>query len=125
MRVNLVSGISVVNDGVTVGERMLGGRRARVVLAALALSRYPLTGEQLAAIVWADDLPATWPAALRGIVRALRTACAPPAVGASTSSSRRRSGYRLADGVEVDVERRCQPAAQDGLACSPRAGIRR
>lgn len=104
MRVNLVSGISVVNDGTTVSERVLGGRRARVVLAALALSRYQLTGEQLAAIVWADTLPATWPAALRGIIRGLRTACAAAGGGGQHLIVTAPLGYRLADGVEVDVD---------------------
>jgi hypothetical protein len=54
----------VVNAGVTVSGMALGGRRARVALTALALAENQLTAGQLAAVVWADQPPATWQAAV-------------------------------------------------------------
>ena len=103
MRVNLLGGVSVASDGVTVSGMALGGRRARVALAALALSGNQLTGGQLAALVWADQPPATWQVALRGIIGGLRAACAPAGGAGQHLIVTAPLGYRLADGVEVDV----------------------
>src|SRR5580700_1091835 len=82
----------------------LGGRRARVALTALALSKNQLTAGQLAAVVWADQPPATWQPALRGIIRGLRAACAPAGGADQHLIVTAPLGYRLADGVEVDVD---------------------
>ena len=63
-------------SGVVSGSR-LGGRRARVVLVALALERHAVPAERLATLVWSGAPPPTWPTALRGVVHELRTALEP------------------------------------------------
>lgn len=99
--------------GVSAGDRAvvgaaLGGRRARVVLVALALSNRPVPAETLAEVVWPLDPPATWPVALRGVVSGLRTALAGldlsgPEDGAAALIQTTPVGYRLVDGVSVDI----------------------
>jgi predicted ATPase/DNA-binding SARP family transcriptional activator len=97
--------------GVVSGSR-LGGRRARVVLVALALERYPVPAERLAALVWSGAPPPTWPVALRGVVRELRTALEPIGGGGQQVIATESPGYRLAAGVEVDVGAAVQAAAE-------------
>ena len=67
---------AVTGETGTVAGAGLGGRRARVALVALALARTTVLSERLADMIWADDRPATWPVALRGVVRGLRSALA-------------------------------------------------
>lgn len=86
-----------------VSGQALGGRRGRVALVALALSGGHVPADRLAATIWGDDLPATWQTALRGVVRGLRSACAPAGGGGQRLIATTPSGYRLADGVTVDV----------------------
>ena len=88
--------------GVVSGAR-LGGRRAQVLLAALALERGPLSGDRLADLVWDGRPPATWPAALRGVVRGLRQAVAAAGVGDQELVATVSGGYQLGAGVDVDV----------------------
>jgi hypothetical protein len=64
-----------MGEGDAAGQRVaLGGRRARVALAALALADGPVSAGRLAAILWSDQPPPTWPTAQRGMVRGLRAA---------------------------------------------------
>src|ERR1700759_5030980 len=88
-----------------VAGQSLGGRRARGALGALALADGHVSGERLATMIWGDDPPATWPVALRGVVRGLRTACSELGGGDQHLIATGPAGYRLAAAVEVDVER--------------------
>lgn len=74
VRVELLGACGVSAGGRSVAGAALGGRRARVVLAVLALSDGPVPADHLAAAIWGEQLPASWQAALRGVVRGLRTA---------------------------------------------------
>jgi predicted ATPase/DNA-binding SARP family transcriptional activator len=103
VRIDLLGVVAVAADGREVSGAALGGRRARVALAALALADGPVRAEQLAETIWGDDLPATWQPALRGIIRGLRTALGPVGGGDQRAIATAPSGYRLASGVEVDV----------------------
>lgn len=94
---------------VTAGDRTvsgagLGGRRARIVLAALALADGPLSADQLAAAIWGEHLPASWPVALRGVVRGLRSALAPVRGDGQRVLVTTPAGYGLAADVLVDVK---------------------
>lgn len=62
-----------------------------------------MPAERLAAMIWADVLPPTWPAALRGVVRSLRTALAPVGGDGQRLIETVPSGYRFAPSVVVDV----------------------
>ena len=88
---------------IAVAGHALGGRRARLVLVALAVAAGPVPAERLARVVWGDEPPSTWPVALRGVVRALRTACEPAGGGGQRLIATVPSGYQLAPGVRVDV----------------------
>ncbi|HEY1738983.1 MAG TPA: BTAD domain-containing putative transcriptional regulator, partial [Acidimicrobiia bacterium] len=104
MRVEVVGTLNVVNGDDAVTDGALGGRRARVVLVALALADGQLSADHLATLIWGDELPPTWPAALRGVVRGLRATCAPLCRDGEQLILTAPSGYRLADGVEVDID---------------------
>ena len=95
--------VSVRGENAVLAGRALGGRRARLVLVALAVANGALSGERLAQIVWGDDLPPTWPVALRGVVSGLRTACRPLGGADQQLIATTPSGYSLAEGVLVDV----------------------
>jgi predicted ATPase len=103
MQVDVLGVVGVVNGGAAVRGRALGGRRAHIALVALALSGRQLTGEQLAEIIWAEQPPATWQAALRGVIHGLRTACAQLGGGDQGMIVTTPAGYRLASGVVVDT----------------------
>lgn len=96
--------VGVRNDDSAVLGRALGGRRARLALVRLALADRPLTAHELAATIWADELPATWDVALRGVIRGLRSSCAPVGGGDQALIATVPTGYQLADGVEVDLK---------------------
>jgi predicted ATPase/DNA-binding SARP family transcriptional activator len=103
VRIDVLGQVSVSNGDELVGGQALGGRRARVALVALALSRQAVPADRLASMIWADELPATWQVALRGVVSGLRTVLAPIGGGDQRVVSTAPSGYRLAPGIEVDV----------------------
>jgi predicted ATPase len=91
------------SGGKTIGGRALGGRRVRLALVALALSAGPVPAERLAAIIWPEQQPPTWPAALRGVIRSLRTSLTPVGGGGERVVLTTPLGYALAPGVEVDL----------------------
>ncbi len=114
VRVDVLGAVSVTGPGGTVTGPGLGGRRARVALVALALSDGPLPAARLADLVWAGAVPATWPAALRGVIRGLRAALAGIGAGGPRVIVTTPAGYGLAPGVTVDA--RAVPAALDRAA---------
>ncbi|MEO6886106.1 MAG: BTAD domain-containing putative transcriptional regulator, partial [Jatrophihabitantaceae bacterium] len=104
MRVDLLGTVAVCTSDAAVRGHELGGRRALVALAALALARRPVAADALARVIWGEQLPPTWTVGLRGVVRGLRLACAPIGGGDQRLIATTPSGYCLADGVEVDVD---------------------
>jgi DNA-binding SARP family transcriptional activator len=73
-----------------------------VALVALALEPSGVTSERLAEMIWAGDRPATWQAALRGVIRGLRLALR-ETVGDQLVILTEPGGYRIAPGIEVDL----------------------
>jgi predicted ATPase/DNA-binding SARP family transcriptional activator len=104
IRVDVLDVVGVVNGDLAVTGPALGGRRARVALVALALAGEQLSAGRLASIIWSDDPPTTWQVALRGVVRGLRTACAPLGCGDQQLIATVPGAYRLASGVEIDLD---------------------
>lgn len=100
-RVSVFGAVTASCDGREVSGRALGGRRTRLALVALAVAEGPLSADRLAAIIWADQQPPTWQAALRGVIRSVRTALA--SIGADGAIVTTPSGYALAQEVEVDL----------------------
>jgi predicted ATPase/DNA-binding SARP family transcriptional activator len=103
VRVDLLGTVTVTGPLGSVSGLALGGRRARLVLAALALAGHSLPADRLAAVVWPAERPPTWPVALRGVVRSLRSALAPAGADGSSLILTTPAGYALADGATVDV----------------------
>jgi predicted ATPase/DNA-binding SARP family transcriptional activator len=103
LQVDVIGSLAVRSGEDNVSGLALGGRRARIALAALALAPGPLPGDRLAALIWAGQPPGTWPAALRGVIMALRTALAPIGAGDQRLVLTTPSGYALAPGVTVDL----------------------
>ncbi len=116
--------VSVSNGDGLVSGQALGGRRARVALVALALSQQAIPADRLASMIWADELPATWQVALRGVVRGLRTVLSPIDGGDQNVVRTAPSGYQLAPGIDVDVRlaeqaiRRAAELLADGRAAA-------
>ena len=94
---------TVLTDLGAVAGADLGGRRAHVVLVALAVGDGVVSSERLAEFVWADDPPATWPVALRGVVRGLRLSLEGIGGDRQRVIVTEPRGYRLATDVVVDI----------------------
>lgn len=103
MRVSVVGAVSVTASGGELSGHELGGRRVRLALVALALAAGPLPSERLATMIWGHELPASWKAALRGIISNIRAATATIGIAETQLIVTVPSGYVLAPGVEVDV----------------------
>ena len=103
MRVDVLGSVAVRGGGTVIAGQALGGRRARVVLVALALADGSVSADRLARLVWGEAPPSTWPVALRGLVRGLRAVCAPAGGGDQHLIATVPSGYQLAADVRVDV----------------------
>ena len=103
INIQVIDAVTVTRDGRSLSGHALGGRRARVALVALALAEGPVPAERLAAVIWAGELPPTWPAALRGVVGGLRSALAGIGAGGQLVIATTPAGYRLAPGAGVDA----------------------
>lgn len=83
------------------------GCRARVALAYLVLERWrPVAADELAEAVWGVELPATWRAALRGVIARLRGALNAAGLNAAEVLTSGSGGYQLnlPPGSTVDIE---------------------
>jgi predicted ATPase/DNA-binding SARP family transcriptional activator len=102
VRIQLLGEVAVHDGDRTLAGNALGGRRARIVLAALALAEAPMSPDRLAGAIWGDNLPPTWPVAIRGVIRGLRAALRDH-LGADDVIQTVPAGYRLRSGIAVDV----------------------
>lgn len=104
-KVSVFGPVMVSARGGSLSGHALGGRRARLALVALALTAGtgPLSAERLAEIIWPDQPPPTWPAALRGVIRALRGALSAIGGGGERVIATTPAGYALIEAVEVDL----------------------
>ena len=90
----------------TLDERALG-RQGRIVFAALASARHrPVPKDELAEALWPDDLPASWQAALRGVVTKVRSALTSAGIDGASAIRSAFGCYQLElpEGSVVDVE---------------------
>ena len=104
LRVEVIGAGAVRREAAAVTGLELGGRRARVALAALALAGGPVPADRLAELIWPDAPPPTWPAALRGVIRSLRAALEAVQAGGQRLIVTTPSGYCLAPGTRVDLD---------------------
>ena len=107
VRVCLVGHIRLESPGGTLDERALGGRQGRVVFAMLAGARHrPVPKEELAEALWPEELPASWQAALRGVVTKVRSALTAAGLDGANVVRSAFGCYQLElpDGASVDLE---------------------
>jgi predicted ATPase/DNA-binding SARP family transcriptional activator len=104
LRVEVIGAGAVRRGAAAVTGLELGGRRARVALAALALAGGPVPAGRLAELIWPSAPPRTWPAALRGVIRSLRGALAAVQADGQRLIATTPTGYCLAPGARVDLE---------------------
>jgi predicted ATPase/DNA-binding SARP family transcriptional activator len=102
VRITTVGAVGVERDGRVLPPGALDARRTRLVLVALALAPSGLTSHALAERIWPTP-PATWAAALRGTVLALRAALEPIGLGGQELVRTTASGWALAPDVTVDL----------------------
>ena len=103
VRVDVMGVPTVTGPEGSVSGSRLGGRRAHIVLVALALEGGTLSGARLADLVWEGRPPPTWPVALRGVVGGLRAVLRSVGIDDQALLATVPGGYRLAPGVTVDV----------------------
>jgi len=97
VRIEILGTPAITGRAGTVTGASLGGRRAQVALVALALEHSGVTSDRLAEMIWADDRPATWQPALRGVIRGLRMVLQ-ETVGDQPVILTEPGGYRIAPG---------------------------
>ncbi len=114
VRVEVIGEGAVRRGEASVAGLELGGRRARVALAALALAGAPVPADRLAELIWSNAPPPTWPTALRGVIRALRAALHPVGAGGQRLIVTTPSGYRLTPAASVDLDLMEEALAQAG-----------
>jgi predicted ATPase/DNA-binding SARP family transcriptional activator len=104
VRVEIIGAGAVRRGAAAVTGLELGGRRARVALAVLALADGPVPAERLAELIWSGAPPRTWPAALRGVIKSLRAALAAVQADGQRLIATTPFGYCLAPGARVDAD---------------------
>src|SRR6185369_9262456 len=96
VRVGLAGQLLLTAGDRTLDEEALGGRRGRVLFAYLVAERnHPATREELADVLWGEQLPPTWQPALRTVLSTIR---------AALTAAAGRYQLVLPPGTEVDVE---------------------
>jgi predicted ATPase/DNA-binding SARP family transcriptional activator len=103
MRVDVVGVPTVTGPTGSLSGSRLGGRRAHVVVVALALEGGALSGARLADLVWEGRPPTTWPVALRGVVGGLRAVLRGVGIADHALVETVPGGYRLSADTTVDV----------------------
>lgn len=100
------------------------GCRARVALAYLVSERWrPVAADELAEAVWGVDLPATWRAALRGVIARIRGALTAAGLEAASVLTSGAGGYQIhlppGSSVDIEVAAAALVNAREGLAVDP------
>src|ERR1051325_8620743 len=72
-RIYVIGRVEIETPGGLVGEQKFPGRQGRTLFAYLVCNRQrPVTREELANVLWPDELPAAWETALNALVSKLR-----------------------------------------------------
>ncbi|MDP9118397.1 MAG: hypothetical protein M3O28_14275 [Actinomycetota bacterium] len=103
--------VTVAASGGELHGHALGGRRARL---ALAVAGGPVPSQQLATMIWGENLPPSWKPALLGIVRGIRMSIAEIGGLGEQLVVTTPAGCTLAPHMAVDV-REAATALDDAL----------
>ena len=107
VRVGLAGQLLLTAGDRTLDEEALGGRRGRVLFAYLVAERnHPATREELADVLWGEQLPPTWQPALRTVLSTIRAALTAAGLPGAETLTGAAGRYQLVlpPGTEVDVE---------------------
>ena len=106
LRVTLAGRVGLEVDGVAVDTAGLG-RPGRSALAYLTCHRHrPVSRDELAELLWAEELPQSWEQMLRGVIFKLRRVLSSAGLDATAILTTTAGLYRLElpPGAAVDVE---------------------
>lgn len=105
LRIQLTEPITVESPYVTVDERLLRGRQARLIFAMMVVERSRLINrDELAEALWPGGLPPTWRAGLRGVVSNVRSFLVAAGLSEDSACSGRHGFYRLNLPTEVVID---------------------
>lgn len=110
LRVNLAGRVGLEIDGVTVSMTGLG-RPARSALAYLTCHRHrPVSRDELAEVLWGEELPQSWDQMLRGIIFKLRRVLSAAGFDANSILTSGAGAYalQLPPDAVVDVDEAAQ-----------------
>ncbi len=104
VRVHLLGQVSLESAETIVSASALPGRQGRLAYAYLALARQPVPRDELADVVWPDELPKSWERDLSAVVSKLKAPLSK--VGAPDAVRSALGCYELAlpDDTVVDVD---------------------
>jgi DNA-binding SARP family transcriptional activator/ABC-type branched-subunit amino acid transport system substrate-binding protein len=107
VRISLTERLTVEANGATVDEERFPGRQGRIVFAYLAAQNgRPVPRDELAELLWGDDLPATWVKALGVLMTKLRALLEECGIDGSTALTSAFGCYKLTlpVGSWIDVD---------------------
>ena len=107
VRISLTERLAVEANGSIVDEQRFPGRQGRVVFAYLAAQKgRPVPRDELAELLWGDELPATWEKALRVLMTKLRALLDESGIDGATALTSAFGCYKLTlpDGAWIDVD---------------------
>ncbi len=106
VRVTVAGRVGIEAGGLHTGEAGLG-RLGRLALAYLVCERHrPVAKDELADVLWGEDLPASWEQLLRGLTSKMRASLSNAGLDPATSLTSALGAYQihLPAGAVVDVE---------------------
>ncbi|HJR26519.1 MAG TPA: winged helix-turn-helix domain-containing protein, partial [Acidimicrobiales bacterium] len=119
LSIRVCGGVEVEAGGRLLPTSLLAGRQGRLVLAYLACERHrAVPREELAELLWPEDLPASWTSSLHAVVSRLRKLLVEAGLDGGEALTSGGGAYRLVlpDDAEVDWE-----LALAGIADAERA----
>jgi peptide/nickel transport system substrate-binding protein len=100
-------------NGATLDEQRFPGRQGRIVFAYLAAQKgRPVPRDELAELLWGEELPATWDKALRVLMTKLRALLEECGIDGSTALKSAFGCYKLSlpPGAWIDVDAAAEAA---------------
>ena len=125
IRIYLTGRVAVEVDGkVVIDERQLRGKQGRLVFAYLVCERTrPVSREELAAVLWPDDLAASWEVALSALTSKLGSLLSMDVLKAGGVSLARGFGqYQVRFPAAVWIDLEASTSALDRAEAALRAG---
>jgi len=121
VRITLMEHVLVEANGTCIEERRFPGRQGRLLFAYLvAHDGRAIPRDELAGVLWGDDLPATWQKALRVLMTKLRALLEECGLDGSSALTAAFGCYRLAlpadTWVDIDAAATAVGRAEDARA---------